>query len=78
MASRRPNAKQASTRLSSKNFDATPRVVQSSLRFGATGSEQSLAFCSGAEDVNNDGLLDLVCHFSTPLTDFLLIRYGWQ
>jgi hypothetical protein len=34
------------------------------------GGEKSLAFCSGPQDVNGDGLLDLVCHFDTPSTQF--------
>ncbi len=42
-----------------------------SLTFGRTGNELSLAFCNpGGEDVNGDGLLDLVCHFDTPKTGF--------
>jgi hypothetical protein len=40
--------------------------------FGRLGDELSLAFCnSNGEDVNADGLLDLVCHFNTKLTGFL-------
>ncbi len=39
--------------------------------FGKTGDEPSLAFCNnGNEDVNNDGLLDVVCHFYTQDTGF--------
>ena len=46
-------------------------VDTSSVTFGQTGNEQSLAFCNaGGEDVNGDGLLDLVCHFETELTGF--------
>ncbi len=56
--------------LSSPTFDAVAQVDQTSLTFGHTGSEKSLAFCSGPQDVNGDGLLDLVCHFNTPLTQF--------
>jgi hypothetical protein len=56
--------------LSSPLFDAVAQVDQTSLTFGHTGSEKSLAFCSGPQDVNGDGLLDLVCHFDTPLTRF--------
>ena len=57
--------------LSSSNFDAPSRVDKNSLRFGRSGEERSLAFCnSGGEDVNGDGLLDLVCHFNTGDTDF--------
>ena len=56
--------------LSSPTFDAVNQVDQTSLTFGHTGNEKSLAFCSGPQDVNGDGLLDLVCHFDTPLTQF--------
>jgi hypothetical protein len=42
-----------------------------SLTFGRTGHEASLAFCSPSpEDVNADGLLDLVCHFTIQQTGF--------
>jgi hypothetical protein len=56
--------------LSTSTFNAPAQVDQASLTFGRTGDEQSLAFCSGAEDVNGDGLPDLVCHFTTTLTGF--------
>lgn len=56
--------------LSSPTFDAVAQVDQTSLTFGHAGNEKSLAFCSGPQDVNGDGLLDLVCHFNTPLTQF--------
>ena len=36
-----------------------------------TNVDESLAFCTkSAEDVNGDGLLDLVCHFYIQLTGF--------
>ncbi len=57
--------------LSTPTFDAATSVDTSSLTFGRTGNEQSLAFCNtGGEDVNGDGLLDLVCQFETELTGF--------
>jgi hypothetical protein len=57
--------------LSSSTFNAVTQIDVSSLRFGSTGSAESLAFCDTAgEDVNGDGLLDLVCHFTTQLTGF--------
>lgn len=57
--------------LSAPTFNAPLQVDQRSLTFGRTGNEQSLAFCNaGGEDVNGDGLLDLVCHFRTQLTGF--------
>jgi hypothetical protein len=45
-------------------------VDQTSLKFGRTGNESSLAFCGSPEDVNRDGLPDLVCHFATQMTGF--------
>jgi hypothetical protein len=57
--------------LSTADFDAPTEVERASLTFGRTGDEQSLAFCnSSPEDVNLDGMLDLVCHFTTQLTGF--------
>jgi hypothetical protein len=59
--------------LSSVTFDAPNEVNKSSLRFGRTGTEASLALCNTvAEDVNGDGFLDQVCHFDTSLTGFQL------
>lgn len=58
--------------LSSPTFDAPGGVDRTSLTFGRTGSEQSLWACeSPARDVNNDGLSDLVCRFSTGAAGFL-------
>ena len=57
--------------LSTPTFDAPRRVDRGSLTFGRTGDEQSLITCSRSpEDVNADGLLDLVCHFDTRKTGF--------
>jgi hypothetical protein len=57
--------------LSSVTFDAPNEVDQTSLRFGRTGTEASFAMCNNdAQDVNGDGLPDLVCHFYTSLTSF--------
>lgn len=56
--------------LSSPSFK--PMTVDiSSLRFGSTGSENSLTKCnkSGA-DLNHDGELDLICHFATDKANF--------
>ncbi len=55
--------------LSSLTFDAPSEVDKTSLTFGHTGNEVSLALCdTDAQDVNGDGLLDQVCHFYTSLT----------
>ncbi|HXJ43438.1 MAG TPA: hypothetical protein VNH18_29420 [Bryobacteraceae bacterium] len=56
--------------LSAPTFDATVRVDRKTLTFGRAGGEESLAFCTAPEDVNHDGLLDLVCHFDTDRTGF--------
>lgn len=57
--------------LSTPDFDAPTQVNKTSLTFGRTGDEQSLAFCNKSpEDVNNDGLLDQVCHFYTQSAGF--------
>lgn len=59
--------------LSTHDFDATTEVNKDSLTFGATGDEDSLAKCTKSnEDVNGDGLDDIVCHFSTQDTGFLV------
>jgi hypothetical protein len=55
--------------LSNSNFNAPRIVVIRSLTFGSTGNEQSLARC-GVEDVNGDGLADLMCHFDTQTAGF--------
>lgn len=55
--------------LSGIGFDASAQVDQTSVTFGRTGDEPSLASCH-TEDVNADGLLDLVCHFHTQATGF--------
>lgn len=51
------------------DFDVTTIDVNS-LRFGATGTEDSLIKCGPAKDINGDGYMDLVCHFDTQLTGF--------
>jgi len=56
--------------LSTPDFDATT-VDKTSLTFGRTGDEDSLEKCTKSnEDVNGDGLLDVVCHFRTQDTGF--------
>jgi hypothetical protein len=57
--------------ISTPTFNAVTDVDPSSLTFGRTGKEESLAFCNtGGEDVDGDGLPDLVCHFETQSTGF--------
>lgn len=56
--------------LSTASFDAPTEVERSSLTFGRTGNEQSLAFCTDSGDVNNDTRPDVVCHFFTESTGF--------
>lgn len=57
--------------LSTPDFDAPKVVDKTTVTFGRTGSEPCLA-PSGCkpEDVNGDGLLDLVCHFETEKAGF--------
>lgn len=58
--------------LSTPLFDAPSSVKRDSLTFGHSGAERSLDFCSpGPKDVNSDGLLDLVCHFTVRKTGFV-------
>jgi hypothetical protein len=60
--------------LSTAAFDAPASVQPGSQTFGRTGAEPSLHLRGNglpnceAEDVNDDGLLDLVCHFETQKT----------
>lgn len=59
--------------LSNPDFDAPNLVNRTSLTFGRTGDETSLAFCNKSpEDVNGDGSPDLVCHFDTVKASFQL------
>ncbi|MGH8767525.1 MAG: DVUA0089 family protein [Burkholderiales bacterium] len=56
--------------LSSAEFNAL-ETNEGSIRFGATGYEESLVRChKDGEDVNGDGLLDLVCHFENQVAGF--------
>ena len=58
--------------LSTATFNAFTQVDRTSLTFGHSGSEKSLAFCNDeAWDVNGDGLPDLVCHFNVPQAGFV-------
>lgn len=54
--------------LSTDSFDAPNDVMIPLLTFGRTGDERSLKRCG--EDVNEDGLLDLVCHFDNQKAGF--------
>jgi probable HAF family extracellular repeat protein len=57
--------------LSTNEFNAPDQIDVDSLTFGSTGDEASLAFCNRkGEDINGDGLKDLVCHFYTQDTGF--------
>jgi len=55
--------------LSSASFDAPTQVDITTLSFGHTGDEASLASCA-IQDVNADGLMDLMCHFDTQAAAF--------
>jgi uncharacterized delta-60 repeat protein len=57
--------------LSTPDLDALTMVDRNTVRFGHTGTEASLLRCKKrGRDVNKDGLRDLVCVFSIPLTGF--------
>ena len=57
--------------LSAADFNALAQLNRSSLKFGRTGQEASLQSCDRrGQDVNGDGLADLVCHFKTRATGF--------
>ena len=58
--------------LSSPDFNALDvKVDAKTLTFGRTGAEQSLRRCGKqGEDVNGDGLPDLVCHFENQDAGF--------
>jgi hypothetical protein len=55
--------------LSTSSFNAPTTVRMSSLTFGRTGDEQSLIRCNTG-DVNEDGLLDLICQFDSQKAAF--------
>jgi hypothetical protein len=58
--------------LSTPTFNAPATIDPTTPTFGRTGNEQSLAFCNPAgQDVNGDGMPDMVCHFNTEETGFL-------
>ena len=58
--------------LSTDSFDAVAAVDHTTLTFGRTGDEISLSHCNvNGEDVNDDGLNDLVCHFYTQSSGFM-------
>jgi 6-phosphogluconolactonase len=57
--------------LSSSTFNAPAQVDMTSLTFGHTGNEPSLASCNThREDVNHDHMPDLVCHFEIKKANF--------
>jgi len=56
--------------LGSSDFNALT-VDTKSLTFGSTGDENSLAKCNyQGEDVNGDGIVDLMCHFYNQKAGF--------
>ena len=58
--------------LSTMDFYAPAEVDLESLTFGATGDEESLAFCNPSpRDVNNDGYDDVVCYFYSQKTGLM-------
>jgi len=58
--------------LSTSSFNAPAQVNMTSLTFGHSGTEKSLAYCeTHRKDVNHDKLPDLVCHFKVSKMNFL-------
>ena len=55
--------------LSTPDFQPLQRVNQSTISFGRSGDERSMSFCT-ADEVNGDGIPDLICHFETQTTGF--------
>jgi hypothetical protein len=46
-------------------------VEVSTITFGETGNERSLAFCDSMEaDINGDGLPGIMCHFDIQTSGF--------
>ena len=56
--------------LSTATWSAPANVDTSTLTFGETGTEQSYAGVCAAQDVDGDGIPDLVCNFTTQATNF--------
>ncbi len=56
--------------LSTSSSDVSVLIDVASLTFGRTGDEPSLAACV-SEDVDKDGIKDLICHFRTEKTAFV-------
>lgn len=56
--------------ISTQTFDAFTEIDIASLTFGRTGDEQSRTSQLKVEDVNGDGLRDLVVYFETQKTGF--------
>lgn len=58
--------------LSTPTFNAVTQVDISSLRFGRTGTENTLYKCyPGGKDINSDGRPDLICRFTLSSTGLL-------
>ncbi len=55
--------------LSTPAFDPVRQIDRTSITFGRTGGEHSLEFCA-ANEVNGDGVPDLVCQFDTGVAGF--------
>jgi Tol biopolymer transport system component len=58
--------------ISSPRFKPVTAVDRTTLRFGRTGTENSLSWCNDHEmkDLNNDGIPDLVCRYSIRASGF--------
>jgi hypothetical protein len=58
--------------ISTSTFNAPTQVDVASLTFGRTGDERSFIACGAPQDVNGDGVLDLVCQFDAQRVAFQL------
>jgi hypothetical protein len=57
--------------LSTPTFDAPASIIAELLTFGRTGTESSFTRCDAkGDDVDGDGLTDLVCHFDARTAGF--------
>jgi hypothetical protein len=66
----RSNTKIPVAILSTPDFNAPTSVAPSTLRFGRAGNEPSFAGGVRIQDVNDDGLPDLVCLFNLQIAGF--------
>ena len=62
--------------LSTDTFNAASQIDVSSLRFGHTGKEASLVSCAAPQDLNGDGLTDLLLLLRDAADELPTRRHG--